>query len=562
MAKRQSVSAILRKLDRGKANYGDDAAVRKCELLTLLQNRHLPSARDVGILHDALCFLRAYPDDAQLLAQVERMLDGFDARSDLRRFAATLADSGIAGTPIHFSFYAQTACWLARRWGAHLAVDWKEFENTDKIEALLPLLALYCETPALDECGFETRAWIQRLKAPHETDAAFLIQRFGQMKMSSFMHELLYEQLDIPLRLSPGPNTPARTQEKYAGLPTAHQAGPLQRGRPSLPAAIALPPLSVRSLSSREGAKIVDLARSAMVVRSRDLDAFAYGDKNDVRLADCGNGLQFAYIGLIPERRLLLETLYGYVMLKNGVPVGYGAAAALFESAEIAYTVFDTFRGGESAFMFARALAVAKHMLNVDTFTIEPSQLGEDNDDGLRSGAWWFYQKLGFRPRDTVVKRIMREELRAMKKDPAHRSTIPTLRELASANVFYELGERRDDVLGVLPAANVGLEIMNYVSQHFGFDRDKALRTCSTEAAGLLGLRSLRGFTPGERLAWQRWAPLLLILPRVKTWSVRDKRALVDVVRAKGGTCESEYLRRFDRHRRLRRAIRSLAAKG
>ena len=31
------------------------------------------------------------------------------------------------------------------------------------------------------------------------------------------------------------------------------------------------------------------------------------------------------------------------------------------------------------------------------SFSIEPYQLGRDNDEGIESGAWWFYRKLGFR---------------------------------------------------------------------------------------------------------------------------------------------------------------------
>ncbi len=126
MAKRQSASAALKELDRGKTNYGDGAAKRKCELLAMFRSRRLPTAREVVILHDALCFLRAYPDDAEVLATVEELLAGFAERTDLRRHASALYDSGIAGTPIYFSFYAQTACWLARRFGSHLTIDWAD----------------------------------------------------------------------------------------------------------------------------------------------------------------------------------------------------------------------------------------------------------------------------------------------------------------------------------------------------------------------------------------------------------------------------------------------------
>jgi hypothetical protein len=75
----------------------------------------------------------------------------------------------------------------------------------------------------------------------------------------------------------------------------------------------------------------------------------------------------------------------------------------------------------------------------------------------------------------------------------------------------------------------------------------------------LLGLRSHEGFSAGERLAWERWSPLVLILPGVDRWSTADRRALVRVVRAKGGRRESDFLRRFDRHPRLGKALLQLA---
>ena len=77
-------------------------------------------------------------------------------------------------------------------------------------------------------------------------------------------------------------------------------------------------------------------------------------------------------------------------------------------------------------------------------------------------------------------------------------------------------------------------------------------------AAKLLGVRSMRGFSRGERMAWERWSPLILILPGVKRWSRQNKRELVRVVRAKGGRRELDFVRLFDRHRPLRRAVLKL----
>ena len=58
---------------------------RDIALLKQLAHTRLGSARAVVRLHEALCFIRAYPDDAAVLVQVQTMLAAFDRRSDLRR---------------------------------------------------------------------------------------------------------------------------------------------------------------------------------------------------------------------------------------------------------------------------------------------------------------------------------------------------------------------------------------------------------------------------------------------------------------------------------------------
>jgi hypothetical protein len=49
------------------------------------------------------------------------------------------------------------------------------------------------------------------------------------------------------------------------------------------------------------------------------------------------------------------------------------------------------------------------------------------------------------------------------------------------------------------------------------------------------------------------------ILPGLDGWSRAEKRSLAEVVLAKGGRRESDYVLLFDAHRKLRAAIRRLA---
>jgi hypothetical protein len=524
-----------------------------------LERARLPSAKGIERLHEILCFLRAYPDSRKLLEQVERMLSGFALRADLKRHRRALADTGLAGTEIHFPFFWFTARWLAERWPRQLSIDWSELEKKDELEDRLSLLLPYSETPALDESSLSLREWLKRLPGPGETDATFLIRRFRALPTNSFGREKFYEELDVPIRLAPGPTTPSRTHARYAGAPVVFQRSRLRSGKVNLRREIKRPPVAVHPVTPGEGQRLIDLAREAMVTRSRDLDVFEHADKNDVRLVDCGEGLQFACIGAVPERRLMLESVYGFLTLKNGVPIGYVLASGLFGSSEVAYNVFESFRGAESSYVYGRVLAMVRWLFGSDAFTIDPYQLGHGNQEGLRSGAWWFYYKLGFGPHDAEVRRVLRGELKKMKRNPRHRSGLATLNKLSAENLFFYLGRQRKDVLGHVSPGDIGQGIVRYLAQRFGAERERGIRTCSREAARLLAVRSLRGFSTGERLWWERWSPLVMALPGVDGWSRADKRRLVQLIRAKGGRRESEFVRLFDRHRRLRRAMLRLS---
>ena len=561
-ARRTGTTTLVRALDALKGTYGGEAARRKLDLLAALERRALRSARGVLRLHECLCFLRAYPDSPALLDLVEAMLARFDRRADLHRHRAALADSGIAGTAVHYVFFWFTALWLAGRWPDRLAIDWKAFDTRADVERLLHLVLPYSETPTLDQVDLPLRALLARLKGPGETDAAFLIRRFESIHPTSFGRETLYERIGIPLVLAPGPDTPSRTRATHPLGPPVFQSRPLDRSRPALRAGIRKAPLSVRAVAPDEADRLIDLARGAMVTRSRDLDNFIHADRHDVRIFDYGEGLAFACYGLIPERRLLLESVYGMLTLKNGVPIGYVLASGLFGSSEVMYNVFETYRGGESARIYGRVLSMARSLFRADTFAIDPFQLGHGNPEGQKSGAFWFYYKLGFRPVDRHVLELIRRERRRLALDPRERSSPHTIHALAAEYVFLRTAVARRDVLGQISLGNIGLHISRLLARRFGHERERGVRTCAREAARMVGLRSLDGWSAGERLAWERWSPLILALGAVDRWPLADRRRLIRVVRAKGGRRESDFVRLFDSHRRLRRALLRLAAAG
>jgi hypothetical protein len=555
-----STTKLLRELEGVRSQFGPGFAQQKCELLRQLAKVRLPSAAAVARLHESLCFLRAHPDDTTVLAAVTAMLDAFGRRPDLRRHKKALADSGIAGTSLRYSFFADTARWLSQRLPGALRVVWQDFTNEALLAQRLPLLATWPESPGLDEVDLSVPDWVRRLAGPGTSDADFLIHRCQRLGGSATLRETFFEELDLTFELDLQPETgaPSRTRALAAGRPVHFQTAPLHRQRPELRTELRRPARE-RTVDAATARHLIDLSREAMVLRHRDLDAFAYGDPDDVRLFDCGAGLEFAVIGMQPERRLLLEAVYAYLTLKNGVPIGYVLTSGLFGSSEIAYNVFDTWRGGEAGLVYGRVLGVTRQLYGSDTFTIFPYQLGgEGNSEGLTSGSWWFYQKLGFRARDPEVLATMQRELATLQKQPGHRTDLPTLKRLAAHNVYWSAGRERDDILGVFPLGNIGLAITDLLAQRFGADRERGERVCAEEAARLCGVRGWQRWSAGENLWWLRWSPLVLLLG-VDKWSAAERRALVAVVRAKGGRRESDYVRRLDAHKQLRATLRRLA---
>jgi hypothetical protein len=550
-----SPSLLLRRLEATRDAYGPGHARTKLALLRGLERARLRNARDVQRLHEHLCFMRAYPDSRAVLAKVVRMLRRFAARSDLAAQRHALADSGIAGTDIRYRFFWPTARWLAARWPGSLAIDWENVDEPDRLAGALPLLVTPIEALWLRQHLPAPRAAFDRLRGARTSDGTFYVRRVEALPGDDFTREAFFDSLDTPLELRPDRGTPSRTLAHHDRAPVVFRGSPPSRARPDLRRALAQPPHSVRAVSRNEGRRLIDLAQEAMVTRSRDLDAFAYGDDRDVRILDDGDGLQWAVIGTIPERRPVLRSSYGLLTLRNGVPIGYVQADVLFRCVDIAFNTFESFRGGEAAHVFGRLLAAFRRLFAATSFTFEPYQLGEHNEEAIASGAWWFYYKLGFRPRNTALGRLARAELARMRSEPRYRSSERTLRRLAADYLYFETDGARAPYWPRLNA--LGARVGSMLGARAGADREGAVEDCVREAMRRLGIGQVEGMH--ARRAWQRWAPLVLALPGIARWRPAERRALGRIISSKGAARDADYLARFDAHAKLGSALRRLA---
>jgi hypothetical protein len=83
------------------------------------------------------------------------------------------------------------------------------------------------------------------------------------------------------------------------------------------------------------------------------------------------------------------------------------------------------------------------HFAGVTAFSLDPYQIGFENEEGIESGAFWFYRKLGFRPTDPLVLKIAMKEEEKIRTRKGYRTSAATLRKLAHSPMIFELDEKR-----------------------------------------------------------------------------------------------------------------------
>ncbi len=544
------------------SRYSAEDRKEKRRLLEGLEGCPLRDAAALLRLHETLCFLQAQPDDPDVLALVDRALETFPARVDRLGPAARrrLHNSGIANTTLDYPFGFPMARWLASRFPGETEVAWAEFDDADRLDETLSLLATTAEGDAFSEGGMGWRRWLRVAKGGRRlTDLQLIVALFERCGLPEETRDWLFESLALPILWRPRGAGASRTS---ARLPPArvffHEAG-LQRGAVSLTEALARPLPELRRAPRPLAEALIDAARVAMATRQRELHAFTYPNPDDVLLVDAGRGLVLAFIGIRPGFRLPLEGYYAFLALKNGVPVSYGGGWELFGTLDFAVNVFASFRQGESAYLAVQLLRAYRRIFGMRTVVVDRYQLGHESTEALRSGSFYFYHRLGFRPRDPAVLRVLEAERAKIAADPAYRSSISVLKRLAGDEVFLTLPGGDPEPEKRLRATDVSALVARRIAREFDGDRAAAGRESAARVGRALGVPRRGSWPRAERRAFERMSLVAAVVPELARWPAADRRAMVALMRAKGRGSERDYARRLDAHRRFRRSLAALA---
>jgi hypothetical protein len=548
---------IDRRLFAIRNRYDASASGEKLTLLKQLEGKRFTKAADIRRLHSALCFIRAFPESRthhrlahRELARMERRVDRLASSEQSK-----LADTGIVGTPVHYCFSYEVATWLEGRARGSVSIDWREHDPSSLDEILTHLLQP-SEDEYFDGGQVSGREWIELASANSKgTDFDWLLAQLKESRFASIWAEL-YNAAELWLTWDLRGARLSKSLNAFPVKNVSYRRNGMRKPAAAAKKEIMRPLESITRLTPRAGSRLIDVAMASLAVRHRETNHFNHANPREVYLADVGEGISIAIFGLQQRYRYPLECTMGYLILGNGVPLGYGGGSILFRQNNIGINIFDEYRGSEAAFLWIQVMRVYHHITGCTRYIANAYQFGAGNDEALKSGAFWFYYRLGYRPVSKDIRKLAKRESAKLGRNSSYRSDIKTLRRLASCDMHLTLpGARQSDLVDERWFETISMLATKELAAAGGRTRKTAARRVAAQLATDLGIRSFAGWSAAERRAFERIAPIAAAA-NPKNWSKEAKRSMRELLRAKGGDHEASYARLLGLHKTFLVALR------
>ncbi len=541
---------IARQLFEIRNRYDAAASADKLTLLRQLDHRKLKTARELKQLHSALCFIHAFPDSPKHhrlshaeLARMEHRVDSLIGAEQTK-----LWDTGIIGTPVHYRFSYEVARWLERRVAGTVSIDWEDMHDPPGLDEILTHLLQPAEDEYFDSGHVSGREWIELASVNSTgTDFDWLLAQLRERRFTSIWAQL-YNAAELWLTWNLRGSGLSKSLNAFPVKKIHGRAAGMRKPQRSAKTEIMRPLERITRLPPRAGSKMIDVAMASLAVRHRETYHFNHASPSEVYFADVGSGTAVAIFGLQRRNRFPLECTLGYLILSNGVPIGYGGSSVLFRQVNTGLNIFDDYRGSEAAFLWVQVMRVYHHITGCTRYIANPYQFGADNDEALKSGAFWFYYRLGYRPVAADIRKLAKREFAKTQNKKRYRSDIKTLRRLASCDMHLTLpGARQSDLFEERWIETSSMLATKTLGAAGGGTRQRSATRVANQLARDIGVRSFDSWSTSERNAFKRIAPIAAA-SNPGCWSSEARKSMRELLRAKGGDREAKYARLLGQH--------------
>lgn len=424
--------------------------------------------------HDALLFLAAYPPSAALYNTALARLNDFDKPVNIftrkrKTNADLLVNSGINGSEVQGAFTLPFLREVVAVSPVNIELHSFGETNGDAGEILKP----YVLNTESDLC--ESQFTIEELAVKlfgKRNQLHKLIQLFSAAEVPETIRENHFSKLNVfaTLKLNSVYNGRTTSMLKCAA-PFVHNEF-IRKAEPTAFVNATIPGPSELSLSAKAGIRQTAIRMLASL--NRETDPVTLSDDAAMEYFELERGVSVALFSMRAERRMPLDSYIGYMLFKNGVPLAYGGSWIFGNRALFGINIFEPFRGGESNLIILQLLRVYRQHYGIDSFSVEPYQYGKDNSEGIASGAYWFYYKLGFRSDDKQLRALAESEHKRMKANKEYRSTSKVLQRFTASNITWIINPS----VKIAPdPSSIAASITKNVLKHSDGDRYSYLAT-------------------------------------------------------------------------------------
>lgn len=309
------------------------------------------------------------------------------------------------------------------------------------------------------------------------------------------------------------------------------------------------------SLNESEKNKLISIARASLALLYRETDPVTYAAVKETSYFEMEGGVSVLLTGMEKEQQLSLDSYEGYLVFKNGIPVAYGGGWMFGFRCKIGLNIFPAFRGSESAFIFKQVLRLYYSYFNVRRFIVRPYQFGKGNTEGIKSGAFWFYYKLGFKPVDERLKSFAAEEWKQIQQNKQHRTSVKSLKKFTESDLELLFNENAP-----LPfeTGRISAVITNHIINHYQGNRTEAINDASIKMMKDLKLKSMNHFSRQELTIWNNWSLVWICLPGKNNWNETQRNEFLKLVLLKASGPEQSFILALQKNKGLLNAFNEM----
>ncbi len=556
-------SEIIKELAHWQFQYGTKPAMRKLALIQQADALPFTKIEEAIALHDRLLCMLAYADNAQVYNAADKALKNLAAKTKSlsEQAGATaqwkLTESAIAHASIHSTFSYELSRWLVYTFPQQIVFSgcWASKDMITRVFSQVMPVAV--SDSLFDNHEYTLEQLAKKACGPQATVDVlhWTLAQFEAAAIPNKSKEQLFEMLDIYITWHTDAASPTKTFGRGIGgkkfffhdKPLVHHA--------DVRKIFTDKTLHPMLLNAHEKKQLCDVAKGVLCSHYREIDPITYADEQETELYDMGRGITIALYYLLPGWRLPCESYVSYMAFRNGVPLSYGGGWIFFDRAKLAGNVFPAFRGGESGLLFAQLYRLYHLRFGATCFQVDPYQIGQKNEDAIRSGAFWFYYRLGFRPEEEALMQLAMEENASRKADKKYRSSAVVLRQFARAEMLLNLSDHvpisHKQVVEKMNSLVAKRFQGNYAS-YFATSIEALTKACKKQ--GIVLPKDLQ-----QNYLAAHFCGLVFVFSDFARWTKSDLNNLVAAMREKTAGSERRFLEHWERIKQVRTDLQKMA---